>query len=97
MSRFILKHPPTLVIAKKLGKKLNFYCSKMFLSDLEKIFFHPKKCQNIWKNFMLFIYGWVNMMRSVTQIMGGETHTLCHSQHSGLFGMVVWVDLGQLV
>ena len=46
---------------------------------------------------MLFIYGWVNMMHCVTQIMCGATHTLCHGQHNGLCGMVVWVDLGQLV
>ena len=46
---------------------------------------------------MLFIYGWVNLMHCATQIMCGVTHTLCHDQHNRLCGMVVWVDLGQLV
>ena len=33
----------------------------------------------------------------VTQIICGATHTLCYGQHNWLCGMVVWVDLGQLV
>ena len=46
---------------------------------------------------MLFICGLVNMMHCVTQIICGATHTLCHGQHNWLCGMVVWVNLGQLV
>ena len=45
----------------------------------------------------IFIYGWVNIMHCVTQIMCGATHSLCHGQHNGLCVIVVWVDLGQLV
>ena len=36
---------------------------------------------------MLFIYGLVNMMHCVTQIMCGVTHTLCHGQHNWLCGI----------